>query len=182
MGVLMGATSRIVASSQTPDQKIGFVNMSGVFLMSFMIAGVGTAVGLYGLQGGYLFAGLAALAFTVLMLPYQGPAPTEPDSGFAHTPLKPGLRPIAVILMGMLFVTSSGMGFAFMFTIALDLGMEYSSEGSFIGGLVLVSALACQVGGWCLLLIIPSRAYGKPYNTAVTSISTFARSSTRATT
>ena len=97
-------------------------------------------------------------AFTVLMLPYQGPAPTEPDSGFAHTPLKPGLCPIAVILMGMLFVTSSGMGFAFMFTIALNLGMKYSSEGSFIGGLVLVSALACQVGGWCLLLIIPSRA------------------------
>jgi nitrate/nitrite transporter NarK len=51
--------------------------------------------------------------------------------------------------MGVLFVTSSGMGFAFMFTIALDLGMEYSSAGSFIGGLVLVSALACQAGGWC---------------------------------
>ena len=54
-----------------------------------------------------------------------------------------------MILMGMLFVSSSGLGFAFMFTIALNLGMEYASAGSFIGILLLVSALACQAGGWC---------------------------------
>jgi hypothetical protein len=149
VGVLMGATSRIIATSQTPDEIFGFVDMSAVFLMSFMIAGAGTAVGLYGLQGGYLFAGLTALGFTLLMLPYQGPASAAPASRFDPMPLKPGLRPISVIFMGVLFVTCSGMGFAFMFTIALDLGMEYSSAGSFIGGLVLVSALACQIGGWC---------------------------------
>ncbi len=149
VGVLMGATSRIIATSQTPNQIFGFVDMSAVLLMSFMLAGVGAAVGLYGLQGGYLFAALTALVYTLLMLPYHGPAATTPETRIVLTPLKPGLRPIAVILMGVLFVTSSGMGFAFLFTIALNLGMGYSSAGSFIGGLVLVSALACQLGGWC---------------------------------
>jgi hypothetical protein len=50
--------------------------------------------------------------------------------------------------MGMLFVTCSGFGFAFLFTIGIDLGMSYASAGSFIGTLVLVSSLACQLGGW----------------------------------
>ena len=35
-----------------------------------------------------------------------------------------------------------------MFTIALRLGMDYASAGSSIGMLLLVSALACQLGGW----------------------------------
>ena len=69
-------------------------------------------------------------------------------------PLKIGVRPVAVVLMGMLFVTSSGLGFAYMYTVALDLGMQYASAGSFIGILVLVSAFACQLGGWYVAISV----------------------------
>jgi len=149
VGVLMGATSRIVATTDLPDEIFGFVDMSAVFLMSFMIAGVGAAVGLYGLQGGYLFAALAALIYTALMLPYQEAETAHFEKKSVVAPLEFGIRPLSVIFMGVLFVTSSGLGFAFLFTKALDLGMGYSIAGSFIGGLVLVSAFACLVGGWC---------------------------------
>ncbi len=149
VGTLMDATSRVIATTTLPDEIFGFVDMMAVFLMSFMIAGVGVSVGLYGLQGGYLFATGMALLFTILMLQYREPGGTRNDEDHPVAPLKITIRPVAVILMGMLFVSSSGLGFAFMFTIALSLGMEYASAGSFIGILLLVSALACQAGGWC---------------------------------
>ena len=149
VGVLMGASSRIIATTETPDEIFGFVDMSAVFLMSFMIAGVGVAVGRFGLQGGYLFAALAALIYTVLMLVYTEPQNAHFEKKTVVATLKLETRPLAVIFMGVLFVSSSGLGFAFLFTKALDLGMGYSSAGSFIGGLVFVSAFACQLGGWC---------------------------------
>jgi len=149
VGVLMGATSKIIATTSMPDETFGFVDMTAVFLMSFMIAGIGAAVGMYGLQGGYLLAAAAAFVFTILMVPYQGPTSQTPSDESALAPLAINLRPVAVVVMGMLFVSSSGLGFAYMFTIALNLGMQYASAGSFIGILVLVSALACQLGGWC---------------------------------
>ena len=147
VGVLMGATSKIIATTSPPDEIFGFVDMTAVFLMSFMIAGIGAAVGMYGLQGGYLLAAATAFVFTIFMVPYKGPAFRTPSDELALAPLEISLRPVAVVVMGMLFVTSSGLGFAYMFTIALNLGMQYASAGSFIGILVLVSALACQLGG-----------------------------------
>lgn len=149
VGVLMGASSRIIATTKTPDEIFGFVDMTAVFLMSFMIAAIGAAVGMYGLKGGYLLAAVVALLFTVAMVQYQEPSTARLSARKASSPLKAGLRPVSVVLMGTLFVTSSGLGFAYMFTIALNLGMQYSSAGTFIGVLLFVSALACQLGGWC---------------------------------
>jgi hypothetical protein len=149
VGILMGASSRIIATTKTPDEIFGFVDMTAVLLMSFMIAGIGTVVGMYGLQGGYLMAALIAFIFTLAMARYQEPAKMIISDHNPVAPLKIGVRPIAVVLMGVLFVTSSGLGFAYMFTIALDLGMQYASAGTFIGFLIFVSALACQLGGWC---------------------------------
>lgn len=50
VGTLMGATSRVIATTRMPDEIFGFVDMMAVFLMSFMIAGVGLFVALYGLR------------------------------------------------------------------------------------------------------------------------------------
>ena len=149
VGVLMGATSKIIATTSFADEIFGFVDMMAVFFMSFMIAGIGACIGMYGLQGGYLFAAAVATLFTAFMTRYQEPASRKSTEETLLVPLKIGVRPVAVVLMGMLFVTSSGLGFTYMFTVALDLGMQYASAGSFIGILVLVSALACQLGGWC---------------------------------
>ena len=121
VGVLMGASSRIIATTTMPDQIFGFVDMTAVFLMSFMIAGVGAAVEDSGLHGGYLFAAAISLLFTLLMLQYRDPPKVATGTDKQVPPLRITLRPVAVILMGMLFVTCSGLGFAFMFTIAIDL-------------------------------------------------------------
>ena len=157
VGILMGATSRIVATTDTPDEIFGFVDMTAVFLMSFMIAGVGFAVGIFGLQGGYLFAAAIAFIFALLMLVYRESEELIVEHRKPAQPLEITIRPVAVILMGMVFVTGSGLGFAFMFTIALSLGMDYASAGSFIGILLLVSALACQLGGWASAKFGPYR-------------------------
>lgn len=149
VGVLTGGVSRIIATQSLADEIFGFVDMAAVFLMSFMIAGIGAAIGLFGLEGGYLFAAAASLIYTLLMLVHGSSAEKHGGQAKYRESLKFALRPISVILMGMLFVTCSGFSFAFLFTIAIDLGMDYASAGSFIGTLVLVSALACQLGGWC---------------------------------
>ena len=148
VGTLTGGVSRIIATQSLADEMFGFVDMTAVFLMSFMIAGVGAAIGAFGLEGGYLFAAVVSLGYTLLMLAHR---PNDTQHGGRvkfRAPLSISVRPVAVILMGMLFVTCSGLGFAFLFTIGINLGMSYSSAGSFIGTLVLVSSLACQLGGW----------------------------------
>ena len=149
VGVLMGASSRLIATTKTPDEIFGFVDMTAVLLMSFMIAAIGAAVGAFGLQGGYLLACAMSLFFAVAMAPFREPVAIATDADKPVARLRIGVREISVVVMGMLFVTSSGLGFAYLFTIALRLKMDYASAGSFIGALVLVSALACQVGGWC---------------------------------
>ena len=150
VGILMGATSKRVATTQSPDQLFGFVDMTAVLFMSFMITGVGFAVSYAGLQGGYMFAATVSLVFVCLMLFYQEDLADDDNEGLVrHSKLILSLRPIAVVAMGIIFVTASGMGFAFMFSIAIDLGMDYGTAGSFIGTLVLFSAVACPLGGWC---------------------------------
>ncbi len=152
VGSLMGATSRLIATSTKPDRIFGFVDMMAVFLMSFMVAGVGITVGYLGLKGGYLFAASLGAVFSCFMIYFGRNISNEVivsrnRARFARMPVITR-RSVAVVLMGVLFVSSSGLGFAFMFTLALNLGMEYASAGQFIGILLFVSALACHVGGW----------------------------------
>ncbi len=149
VGILMGATSREISMTELPDESFGFVDMMAVFLMSFMIAGVGMAVGRYGIEGGYLFAAATSLLFTVLVVQYRQVSMCREEVQGSPAPLVLSIRPVAVVLMGVLFVTTSGLGFAFLFTLARDLGMDYEFAGSVIGTLVFVSAIACQFGGWC---------------------------------
>ena len=150
VGILMGATSKRVATTQAPDQLFGFVDMTAVLFMSFMITGVGFAVSYAGLQGGYQFAAVVSFGFVCLMLFYREESVNnDPEGLIRHSKLALSVRPIAVVAMGIIFVTASGMGFAFMFSIAIGLGMDYGTAGSFIGTLVLFSAAACPLGGWC---------------------------------
>ena len=157
VGALMAATSRIIAVSSAPDESFGFIDMSAVAMMSLMVAGLGRAVAADGTVGGYHFAAGASLLFTLLIVVYR-----EPGSVRVHHEKYLGLpaltlRPVAVILMGMLFVTCSGLGFVFMFSMAAELGMDYAMAGDRIGILLVVSALDCLAGGWC------SRRYGPRY-------------------
>ncbi len=148
VGLLMAACSRLIARCSSPDPMYGFVDMIGVMLMSFMIAGLGSAVESYGLKGAFLTAALLSAIFLAAMLQIKEEAPNKDlEKPKHHPPLS--LRPILTIAMGVLFVTSSGLGFAFMFSIAKNLGMSYGQAGSNIGILLFVSAFACQVGGWC---------------------------------
>jgi hypothetical protein len=149
VGILMGACSRIIATGPLPSQIFGFVDMMAVLLMSFMIAGVGIAVGNYGIAGGYLFATGFGLLFVLMLYQYREPEPIGATTTIQQPKLHIGLREIATVSMGMLFVTCSGMGFAFLFTMALNLGLDYAMAGSYLGVLVFVSAIFCQIGGWC---------------------------------
>jgi len=149
VGVLMGTTSRYIATTASPDKLFGFVDMTAVFLMSFMVYGVGRAVEGAGLAGGYLFAAVLAALYALAMFYFRGNAA---DRHHTHSdtppPVQLAVRPVAVVLMGVTFVTCSGFGFAFMFTMARDLGMSYDSAGTQIGVLLFLSAFACQLGGW----------------------------------
>ncbi|MFK8043768.1 MFS transporter [Congregibacter sp.] len=149
VGALMAATSRLVAVSDAPDQSFGFIDMSAVALMSVMVAGAGAAVAVAGVTGGYAFAAVVALIYALVIAAYQESPALMSHHDHQLEPLELGLRPVAVVSMGMLFVTCSGLGFAFMFSIAARLGMGYEDAGSKIGLLLLLSALACQLGGWC---------------------------------
>lgn len=148
VGALMAATSRIVAVSSAPDESFGFIDMTAVAMMSLMVAGAGLAVGADGARGGYWFAALMALLFALTISAYREPPTAKAHHANPGAAPQLGLRPLAVIIMGMLFVTCSGLGFTFMFSMATDLGMSYETAGSRIGLLLFVSAAACQVGGW----------------------------------
>ncbi len=148
VGAMMAATSRLVAVCAAPDESFGFIDMSAVALMSAMVLGVGLAVAAAGLRGAFLFAAVLSLGYATVVAVYR-----ESPALLAHHDRRvPGLhvhwRPVATILMGVLFVTCSGLGFAFMFSLAANLGLGYEAAGSRIGVLLLLSALACQAGGW----------------------------------
>ncbi|WP_439101061.1 MFS transporter [Congregibacter sp.] len=149
VGALMAATSRLVAVSDAPDESFGFIDMSAVALMSVMVAGAGIAVATAGVMGGYGFAAIVAFVYAGIIACYRETPALLSHHDHALPPLQLSSRPLAVILMGMLFVTCSGLGFAFMFSLAARLGMGYEEAGSQIGVLLLLSALACQLGGWC---------------------------------
>ncbi len=148
VGVLMGTTSRYIATTATPDKLFGFVDMTAVFLMSFMVYGIGQAVQGAGLTGGYLFAATLTAIYAVSMFYFRGSPGDRHNERQPPPALALTARPIAVVLMGVIFVTCSGLGFAFMFTMARDLGMSYDTAGTQIGVLLFASAFACQLGGW----------------------------------
>lgn len=162
VGVLMGAASGVIARRETPGPLFGAVDMAGVLVMSSMIALIGAAVQRAGLAGGYGAAALIAMVLVALMLPYREHA-TQQEHAKASTPLDINTRAIAVIVMAMLFVTCSGLGFTYMFTVAQSLGMTYAEAGRGIGVLLLVSAGACLVGGWASARFGPYRPLAFAY-------------------
>ncbi len=163
VGVLMGATSKVIATRPSPGPIFGFVDMVAVLAMSFMIFGAGLAVGESGLRGGYVYAAITALLLTLAMLAYRPAVANDKTSSQMIAPLKLSLAAIAVVAMAVLFVTASGLGFAFMFTIALSLDMTYESAGSFIGALLFVSAAGCLAGGWAAAKFGPIRPLAAAY-------------------
>jgi len=154
VGVLMGLMSRLITQQTAADQMFGFVDMIAVLLMSIMIALVGQAVAWLGLQGGYLCAAAISAALVVIMLSarvQETAVASLPSVAESTQTLKLtiNVRTIATVTMGVLFVTSSGMGFSFMFTLAQNLDMDYATASRQIGFLLFVSAFACWLGGWC---------------------------------
>ncbi|MEL7297238.1 MAG: MFS transporter [Pseudomonadota bacterium] len=156
VGVLMGASSRLVATTETPGPLFGAADMVGVLLMSTMIAAVGAAVGQFGLSGGYAVAMAIAVLFTLLMLPHQEVGRAN-DATANQEPLSITREALAVVAMAVVFVTSSGFGFTYMFTVAQGLGMSYAEAGRGIGVLLLISAGACLAGGWVSARVGPRR-------------------------
>ncbi len=158
VGILMGATSKVIATSDSADEIFGVVDMTAVLLMSVMVSGVSIAVENYGLRGAYLAAAGISALFALLMLAHGSPAPIQDNrSKHAIAPLHVGLRELSVVAMAVTFVTFSGVGFAYMFTIARDLGMGYAVAGEQIGWLLFASAFACLAGGWCSARFGPTR-------------------------
>lgn len=148
VGILMGVTSFYIARSHSPGVLFGLVDMIGVLLMSVMVAGVSMATDYMGVAGGYLFSATLCAIYWLLMYSYQSPlqASSEDESRGA---LQVSLRPILIIVMGVLFVTFSGQGFAFMFSMADNLGMGFEEAGNKIGLILFVSAFGCIAGGIC---------------------------------
>ncbi|MEP1555040.1 MAG: MFS transporter [Paraglaciecola sp.] len=153
VGVLMGLTSSFIARSNVAATLFGLVDMIGVLLMSVMVAGASSATDKYGVTGGFVFSVILSVVFWLAMYIYVHE--TQPNLTQDATPvtkIKPfkiSARPIVIILMGVLFVTFSGQGFAFMFTIATNLGMTFEESGSRIGIILFLSAFACLIGGMC---------------------------------
>ncbi|MCJ2179682.1 MFS transporter [Novosphingobium sp. 2580] len=150
-GVLMGMASRLIAVSDRSEQNFGIVDMVGVLAMSFMIAGFGSAVEWDGLRGGFsAAAGLCALFTMIIQWCRAGlPKPHGPAELDRAPPFTISWRAGAIIAMGVLFVTFSGLGFAFMITVARNLGMTYDEASSAIGVVLFISASGCLIGGWC---------------------------------
>ncbi|MEO1036587.1 MAG: MFS transporter [Pseudomonadota bacterium] len=147
VGILMGASSRVIATRDKPGPLFGFADMTAVLLMSVMVALVGAAVERGGLVGGYVVAAGIAAVFTVCMLPYRDRT-HEIAAGTGDNRLNISVRAVAVVFMALLFVTCSGLGFTYMFTIAQELGISYAEAGRGIGLLLFLSAFACLAGGW----------------------------------
>jgi predicted MFS family arabinose efflux permease len=150
-GILLGLVSRRIALSGQAEQSFGIVDTVGVLMMSFMIALVGTAVGWGGLRGGFLTVSGLCAVFAAIMYGSRHGLAERSDHALADmaTRLQIGWRAVAAMAMGVLFITFSGLGFAFMITAARKLGFGYQAASSAIGIILFVSATGCLVGGWC---------------------------------
>lgn len=156
-GLLMGATSRVIAVSPGAETAFGIVDMVAVALMSAMIAGAGFAVQQSGLAGAYLFAAATAALLAGLIAQYPETPALRHHHDSSLPPLAMEARALVVVLMGVAFVSFSGLGFAFMFTLALEHGLGYDSAGTRIGVLLLLSASGCLAGGMACARFGPAR-------------------------
>jgi MFS family permease len=159
-GMILGLISRLIARSTRADETFGLADMVGVLLMSLMLAAVGSAVAMAGLRGGFLVAALFCILFAVpLFAASHDAVPPTAEVGqssvTANATARPTWQAAAIIATGMVFVTFSGLGFAFMVTVARTLGFGYEAASSAIGTILLVSASGCFVGGWCAARIGP---------------------------
>lgn len=153
VGVLMGVTSSFIARSNSAGTLFGLVDMIGVLLMSFMVAGASMATEKSGVSGGFMFSVILSAIFWLAMFVYRHKVTAGAENKQApdttYKAFEISLRPVLIIVMGVLFVTFSGQGFAFMFTIATNLGMTFEQSGNSIGLILFVSAFACLIGGMC---------------------------------
>lgn len=147
VGVLMGITSQVIAKTRFSHKIFGAVDGIAVLLMSFMIAGVSHAVAAKGLMGAFIFSALVCLLFFGLLFLYKSPR-GDALSLDVNQPVKLAFRPVLVVLIGVAFIAFSGMGFAFMFTVARNLGLSYEYAGNSIGLILFFSAFACLAGGY----------------------------------
>lgn len=157
-GIILGLVSRLIACAERSAQTFGLADGVGVLLMSVMLTAVGSAVGRMGLSGGFLVAAAFCLIFAlvlhaVLRSGTAGSKSAPPPASFTATP-RPW-RAVTIIAMGVAFVTCSGFGFAFMVTVARQLGMGYQAASSGIGMVLLLSAGGCFLGGWVATRVMP---------------------------
>lgn len=158
VGILMGVTSCFIARCTQASTLFGLVDMIGVLLMSLMVAGAGATTEQYGLPGGFVFSALLCTLYWACMYFYQPVLVAETRHTDKLPAFKLTLRPVLIITMGVLFVTFSGQGFAFMFTMASNLGMTYEQAGSSIGLILFLSAFACLAGGLCSARFGPEKS------------------------
>ena len=111
------------------------------------LTGAGFAVQQGGLAGAYLFAAAVAAMLALLVAQYPETPVLRHHHDRSLPPLVIAPRAVVVVLMGVAFVSFSGLGFAFMFTLALGHGLGYDSAGRSIGLLLLLSASGCLAGG-----------------------------------
>lgn len=162
VGVLMGACSRVIATQHTPGPLFGIVDMVAVLLMSSMIALIGSAVQTKGLAGGYGAAAAVAVVLVMAMLGFRESDTTQTASA-ATRRLVFSVRAVATVSMAVIFVTCSGLGFTYMFSVAQNLGLSYAEAGRGIGLLLLISAGACVAGGWVSTRVGPIRPLAIAY-------------------
>ncbi len=160
-GMILGLVSRLIARSARSGETFGMADAVGVLLMSVMLAGVGSAVDLAGVRGGFLVAAFFCALFALLLhagLQDTGGAEGGRDEGtLPQSADRSAWQSLAIIAMGVGFVTFSGLGFAFMITVARQLGLGYQAASSGIGLVLFLSASGCFIGGWTAARFGPRR-------------------------
>lgn len=150
VGVFLGLSSIVIGRQKRADLMFGVVDTVAVFLMSLLIASTAYAVSQLGVSGGYLYAALITALLVpllwVLIQQHMDIDAIEEQAG--EVQLSNVLRGCAVLLMGTIFITSTGLGFAFAFNIAAELDIEFIDFGGTLGLAALFAALGPVVGGF----------------------------------
>lgn len=161
-GMILGLVSRLIARSARSGETFGMADAVGVLLMSVMLAGVGSAVDLAGVRGGFLVAAFFCTLFALLLHAGLQDAShlendRDEDALTQSATDRSAWQSLAIIVMGVVFVTFSGLGFAFMITVARQLGLGYKAASSAIGLVLFLSASGCFIGGWTAARFGPRR-------------------------
>ncbi len=147
VGVLMGLTSSRIAKIKASGTIFGIVDTVCVALMSVMVPAASIAVTYHQMVGGFVFSAALCALYWGLMYRYKADSTVAHKTKSPAIPFSFSLRPFIIISMGVSFVTFSGQGFAFMFSKAAELGMDYQYAGNTICIILFVSAFACLAGG-----------------------------------